>query len=166
MSITGIDFFNTQVLNGGLPDSGTYTFNLAYSSKLVGQLDNTNPANNITFGNQAFFSGPLPSVTGGLLSFTGTVFSYDPSLDNLLLTVTISGAVDHSPTLTLDDQDPKTTAQVSRSFFGSFSGRGDGLVTQFDSNVPAGVPEPASVMLAAAALAGIAFARARIAARR
>src|ERR1700722_10627718 len=65
MSITGIDFFDTQVLPASLPDSGAYTLSLSYSLESVGALDLISPANNISFGSQTFFTGPLPSVSNG-----------------------------------------------------------------------------------------------------
>lgn len=77
VTITGIDFFNTEFI-GGVPAAGTYDFSLSYTSKPVGALDLTNPANNITSGSQAFFGGSLPGLSGGMLDFTGTPFSYDP----------------------------------------------------------------------------------------
>jgi hypothetical protein len=141
--IEEIDLFNTEDLNGGMPAGGTYKFSLSYTSESPGSLDLTNPANNIGPGSLLFFSGPLPSLSGGELQFPGVPFSYNPALGNLLLTVTISGGTDGSPTLYLDQS--QTQAQTGRAYFGTITGGNDagGLVTQFDSVVP----EPGSLVL-------------------
>ncbi|HEY6344690.1 MAG TPA: hypothetical protein VIY49_24610 [Bryobacteraceae bacterium] len=133
--IDGIDFFNTQFLNGGLPGGGVYTFTLSYTSESPGALNLTNPLNNIGSGSQEFFSGALPAISGDLMSFAGTPFLYNPALGNLLLTVTITGGTNGSTILYLDQS--QSAAQTSRAYFGTDTGGNDpGLVTQFDSAVP------------------------------
>jgi len=141
VAITGIDFFNTQFI-GGAPATGAYDLSLSYTSKPVGALDTTNPANNITSGSQPFSNGSLPGLSGGMLDFTGTPFSYDPAGGNLLLTVTISGGADGSPILYLDQA--QTQLQTSFAFFGTVQGGNfaGGLVTEF---VTSTVPEPSLV---------------------
>jgi hypothetical protein len=142
VSITGIDFLNTQFLNGAVPAGGTYTLSLSYTSKSPGVLDLTNPANNITSGSQTFFSGTLPAISDGVMAFTGTPFAYDPALGNLLLTVRVSGGIDSS--LFLDFSQTPTT-QTGRAFFGTTTGGNDGgLVTAFITAVTA--PPPAAVL--------------------
>ena len=115
VDITGIDFFDTQILPNGTVDSGTYTLSLSYTSKPVGGLDLSNPANNSTSGAQVFFSGSLPNFVGGMLDFVGAPFIYDPTLGNLLLTVSISGATDNG--LVFFDQAQSLT-DTTRAFFG------------------------------------------------
>ena len=144
-AIGGIDFFNTQDLNGGVPAGGTFTLDLSYTSKSVGTLDATNPANNVSSGTQQFFSGTLPTLSGGVLSFIGPSFQYDPTQGNLLLTVLVSGATDGSKPLFLDAN--MTGNQTSRAVFstvGTFSDN-TGLVTRFDT--ASSVPEPSSIIL-------------------
>jgi hypothetical protein len=159
MTIAEIDFFSTQ-LTGGIQDSGTYTLSFSYSSKLVEALDLTNPANNISFGSQMFFSGHLPNLSGSTLSFTGTPFQYNPALGNLLLTVGVSGAVDDASSLFLDAN--ATQTQVSRAWFGTTSGGNDSvgfpgpLVTQFDT-----VPEPTNMLMFGGGLLALAAVRLR-----
>jgi sugar lactone lactonase YvrE len=144
VSIAGIDFLNTQVLNGAVPAGGTYTLSLSYTSKSPGGLDLTNPANNITSGSQRFFSGTLPAISDGIMAFTGPPFAYDPALGNLLLTVGVSGGTDSSPKLFLDfSQTPST--ETSRAFFGTITGgSAGGLVTAFVTAVTA--PPSAAVL--------------------
>jgi hypothetical protein len=140
--IGGIDFFNTELVNGAVPAPGTYSFNFSYTNKSVGNLDLTNPLNNITSGSQAFFSGLLPNLAGGKLDFAGTPFLYDPANGNLLLTIAVSGGIDSIPNLFLDQA--QAPSQTSRAWFGATHGGNDGgLVTQLDATVP----EPASLTL-------------------
>src|SRR5215813_11869025 len=159
MTITGVDFFNTE-LPGGTLDSGTFSFSLAYTSRSPGGLDLTNPLNNITSGSQAFFSGSLPGLLGGILDITGTPFLYNPTLGNLLLTVTVSGAVDGSPLFAFLDFS-QTQVETSRAVFrnppfGNIGNDGGALVTKF---VTSPVPEPSSVFSLATALGIFLFAR-------
>ena len=145
--IDEIDFFSTEYLNGGVPAAGTYTFSLSYTSKSPGSLNLINPANNIASGSQLFFSGAMPSLSGSELQFAGVPFSYNPALGNLLLTVTISGGTDGSPTFYLDES--QTQSQTDRAYFGTTTDGNDGfgLVTQFDDAVDSVVPEPGSLLL-------------------
>jgi hypothetical protein len=138
--IDGIDFFDLLAL-GGDPAFGNYTFTLSYTSKSPGGLDLTDPANNVGSGSQVFFDGTLPGVAGGMLSFAGTPFVYDPVLGNLLLTITITGGADNGLSfLSLDAS--QSQSETDRAIFGTNPGGNDttGLVTQFDGR--AVVPEP------------------------
>jgi hypothetical protein len=143
--ITGLDFFNTQDLSGGVPAGGTYTLDLSYSSHAVGALDTTNPANNISSGSQQFFSGTLPALSGGVMALTGPSFLYNPSLGNLLMTVQVTGATEPATPLFFDSS--LTSTETSRAFFGSFTFQDSiGLVTRFDFS-PTSVPEPSSLLM-------------------
>ena len=148
--ISGLDFFDTQVLNGAIPGGGTYTLDLSYSSKAVGSLSLASLASNIGFGSQEFFSGTLPPSSGGVMAFAGTPFLYDPSLGNLLLTVQFSGVTDSNPFLFLDFG--ATSTETSRAAFGTFPFQDfGGLVTRFDFSTSA-VPEPSSLRMLGAGL--------------
>ena len=144
--IEEIDFFDTEFVTGGVPAAGKYTFSLSYTSESPGSLNTTNPANNIGSGSQLFFNGTLPSLSGSELQFAGVPFSYNPALGNLLLTVTMSGGTDSSPTFYLDQS--QTQAQTGRAYFGTTTDGNDagGLVTQFDSP-DSPVPEAGSLVL-------------------
>lgn len=156
IDITGINFFDTVSVNGLQPASGTFSFSLSYSSKAPGALDSTNPANNISFGSQAFFSGSLPGVSSSIMGVTGTPFLYDPALGNLLLTVGISGASNPQALLFLDRAQDATV--VSRAYFGnSNSAVGPGLITEFVTTVPT-VPEPTSLLLVVTGLGTLGIA--------
>ncbi|HEV2494198.1 MAG TPA: hypothetical protein VG204_14120 [Terriglobia bacterium] len=142
VNITGIDFLNTQLLNGAVPAGGTYALSLSYTAKSPGGLDLSNPANNVTSGSKAFSSGPLPAFSDGMMAFTGTPFAYNPALGNLLLTVQISGGIDSSPLLFLDEA--QTQAQTGRAYFGTVTNGNDagGLVTAFITTSISSPQEP------------------------
>jgi hypothetical protein len=147
--IGGIDFPNTQ-LPGGSPAGGTFTFSLSYTSRPIGALDLTNPLNNITSGSQPFFSGTLPALSGGLLSFSGAPFLYNPSINNLLLTVTVANATTPIQFVFLDQSLFGT--QLSGAYFGTIGNFfATGLVTHFDALAP----EPSSWALVALGLASL-----------
>lgn len=147
IDINTIAFFNTEYLNGGKPASGTYGLSFSYTSKAVGALDTVNPANNITSGSQAFFSGSLPGISGGELTFAGSSFLYNPTLGNLLLTVSVSSGADGGLFLDMYDSSLQIgPPQTSRAYFGEWDGGNDfiALVTEFDN-----VPEPNTMLLLA-----------------
>jgi hypothetical protein len=175
ITIDGLEFFQGQVAgNGGLPAGGTYTLTFSYTTAAPGDLDLTNPNNNISSGSEAFFTGTLPALTvngaaGNLLAFAGTPFTYNPADGNLLLTVAVTGATDSPPYLSLDEAQcgPKTvcptgsTVVSSNAYFGTIKGGAvtggndiGGLITGFDYTSISGVPtpEPGSLLLV---LAGI-----------
>jgi hypothetical protein len=145
--ISGIEFFNTQFLNGNTAlAGGTYTLSLSTTSRPVGGLDPTSPTNNLGPDNQIFFSGPLGSVSGGVKVFAGTPFSYNPALGNLLLTVTFTSPSD-SPFVFLDQsQTEAATSFAAFTTFGTFAE--PGLVTAFTTSVP----EPSTLVMVALAL--------------
>ena len=172
ITIDGISFMDSVVgNNGGTPAGGSYSLNFSYTSDAPGTLDLGNYNNNITAGEQNFFTGTLPSLTPSgtekLLTFNGTPFAYDPSQGNLLLTVTVTGGTGAPPFLYLDQSEcgPKTYCPAGSgitttdAYFGSYSGGNDtgGLVTAFTYTVPTGVttPEPSSLILVLAGIGGI-----------
>ncbi|MGA2737752.1 MAG: PEP-CTERM sorting domain-containing protein [Bryobacteraceae bacterium] len=176
IAIDDLAFFQGQILqNGGQPAGGTYTLSFSYTSDAPGDLDLTNPNNNISSGSATFFSGTLPALTPdsgpNVLSFAGTPFVYDPADGNLLLTITVTGGANSLPFLYLDEAQcgPQTPCPIgstvvsSNAYFGTVkgspvSGGNDvgGLVTAFSYTSAIGqtTPEPGSLLLV---LAGIGF---------
>lgn len=181
--IDDLAFFQQQVLkNGGVPAGGTYTLSFSYTSDAPGDLNLTNPDDNIGSGSATFFSGTLPSLAsdgnGNLLTFSGLPFAYNPADGNLLLTVSITGATDSLPYLYLDQAQcgPLTTCPMgstvvsSNAFFGNVNGspvsggnNTGGLVTEFGYTTIAGVPtpEPGSLLLVLAGIGLIGYQRRR-----
>lgn len=141
IDITDLEFFNTEHAGGSL-STANFSLSLSYTSKIPGFLNSGNPLNNIGSGSQTFFSGSLPGLSNGILDISGTPFLYDPSQGDLLLTVSITGAVPNSDPLFLDQS--QNDAQTSRALFGAsgaIAAFNTGLVTGFASNLP----EPSAV---------------------
>jgi hypothetical protein len=144
--IDSVDFFGTQ-FPGGTPASGTFSLSLSYTSRALGQLSTTNPSDNISFGSQGFFTGSLPGLSGNVLALSGTPFLYDPSLGNLLLTITFSGVADNYMFLDLAESGSETTrAYFGGDVYGGGLGNDAGLVTGFEFESTA-VPEPSLIIL-------------------
>ncbi len=159
ISIDGLSFFDTVIHNGGRPAAGTYTLEFSYTSMNVAGLDLQDPSPNIAGAVQPFFTGLLPALSGGMLTFSGTPFLYDPGAGNLLLTVTVTSPADSYSYLYLNQAAAPT--QTSNAYFGAYQGNpisgGNtaGLVTQFDYTAPgggSGVPEPSSWLLVSAGM--------------
>jgi len=163
MAIDDITFFDSSVNNGGQPAGGLYTLSLSYSSRPLSGLDLTNPGNDISTGLDVFFSGTLPALSSGELSFSGSPFLYNPAAGNLLLTVTVSNPSDNSTPLYLDQSSSKS--QTTNAYFGSYLGQPvsggnnvGGLVTRFSYAAHGTtVPEPGSwLLLVSGLMAGVA----------
>jgi hypothetical protein len=92
LAITFFDSFSTYPDEPNAVTAADYTFSFSTTSKLVGGLDLTNLNNNFGVDNQVFFSGALGGPLSGIeFTVTGTMpFTYDPSLGNLLLNISLS----------------------------------------------------------------------------
>ena len=162
ISITGLAFFHTQYDNGSdALNTGTYDIYLSTTSKSVGGLDTSSVAANQGSDNALVFSGSLPSSVAFGDSFTLNLlssFTYDPSLGNLLMTVTGSG-IDSTDSLFLDSN---SDIILSRAYLVPGGGQdASGLVTGFVIESTVAAPEPASLALVGIALAGVALAKRR-----
>jgi hypothetical protein len=175
MTIDDLSFLQGQVPNnGGQPAGGMYTLSFSYTTDAPGDLNLTNPSDNIGADSATFFTGTLPALSAGpdgnLLSFSGTPFAYDPAAGNLLLTVSVTGAKNSTPFLYLDQAQcgPLTTCPAgssvvtSNAYFGVANGGNNigGLVSIFDYTTTTGIsptPEPASLLLVLAGIGLIAF---------
>ena len=171
IDISGLTFYDNQVFNGGLPAGGTYTISFAYSSYDPGDLNLASPSNNITSGNQTFFTGTLPGLTpepgGDFLTITGNPFVYNPAIGNLLMTVTVTNPSNPGAALYLNEAQcgPKTacpsgdTVVSGDVYFGtSVNGNAQGgLVTGFDYTSLVSTPEPGSMLLVLTGAALVGF---------
>ena len=155
LSIGTIDFFQTRMVGGTL-SSGTFAFYLSSTSTAVTGLDLSSFDNNLGSDNQLFgvftlTGGPAPSV----LSFSGTPFSYDPTLGNLLLDIRVTG---YSGSLNPSYYDASHNPSYSRMWEIGAGSVGYGLVTRYSTT---SVPEPSTLLLLSGGLGLVAVLRKR-----
>ena len=131
--------------------AANYTISLSTTTAAIDGLDATF-ANNLGSDSALFFSGALGGLIGPTNQFTitGTPFTYNPALGNLLLSLTSDGGgLDFSVFLDFASGAPAGTFSRAYSFdtsgIASNLENDTGLVTQFTfSPVTSAVPEPSS----------------------
>jgi hypothetical protein len=158
ITITDLQFYNTQILNGGSPDTGTYAISLSTTSAGVDTLSPTF-VDNIGADNTLVYDASLPALSGGVLTLNlSTTFTYNPANGNLLIDVTAPNADNAAIFLFLDAAESAAFSRV----VGTGVDTDFGLVTGFSTGSPSVVPEPstwAMMMLGAAALAYAGYRR-------
>src|SRR5262249_39157969 len=115
VTITGLTFFNNNFVPGSIADAN-YVISLSTTAAAVNGLSSVF-ADNLGTDNQVFFSGPLGGLIGASNEFTitGTSFSYDPAMGNLLLTITKDGG-DLDFSVFLDFTTGATAGTFSRAY--------------------------------------------------
>jgi hypothetical protein len=162
-AFTGVTSFNQidfSLFQAGSLDSGSYNIDFSYTSKAVNGLSNSSPSANIgagetSFGSYTLGGGAAPST----LTFTGNIFTYDPTMGNLLMTINLSGVSD--PVVYAFYNADGSGTVTSRAVFGTGRSVLDsiGLVTRFDDTVV--TPEPTSQLLFGTGLVVLALAARR-----
>lgn len=143
ITITGLEFSNTQYNSGTTAIAGTWTFDLSTTTAAWNTLSTT-PASNIGSDNTQVFTGSISQAWafGDTLTFVfATPFTFNPANGNLLLDVQASGVTSTGGNLFFD-YDGSGSGVFGRYFNGQTAT--DGLVTGFMTNAQS-VPEPGSL---------------------
>lgn len=159
ISISALSFYHTQYNNGSqTPNTGTYTFQLSTTSASVDGLSAT-AANNLGADNMTVFTGALPTNVpfGSRMDvILDSVFNYDPTLGNLLLSVSGSGLASGGSVIYFD-MATSSTDQMSRLY--SSSTATNALVTGFNEadagNNRVSLPATMSLLVLGLVAAGV-----------
>lgn len=148
MTVTGLEFFNTQDDGGATAlDDGTVTIALSTTSADGDNLSTTY-ADNIGADNTQVFNGNVSQswVFGDTLTFMfATPFTYDPTNGNLLMDVGFAG--NSGDAIYFDNRSAYDSFGLVETYGGEgFSFPAHGLVTGFLTGT-ASVPEPGSLSL-------------------
>jgi hypothetical protein len=159
ISISSISFFLASSFSGNRIDSETLLISLSTTSVAVDNLSYRNSASNVGTDVQAFGTFTIGGISPSKLTFSGTPFTYNPALGNLLMEiVTLSASGPQGNDFTYYDSD-NSGSVTSRVCGQSECNENQGLVTEFDSAV---VPEPASLGLAVLGIVMLAINRRRL----
>jgi len=147
--ISEIDFF---VSAAGLLNMGTFDIFLSTTSAPVNGLNTTDFNANRGTDNTLFGSFALGGVAPATLAFAGPAFFYNPASGNLLVDIRSSITSSGHAGFWANNGDAGGVYSRAQNFGDGFAGYG--LQTQFVSVTTS--PEPATLLLVASGLAGIA----------
>ncbi len=160
LAISSLTFYNTAYDSGDYtPNTGTYTYYLSSTSAAADGLSTTAAAN-LGADNTNVYTGSL----GGSITFGGqmniildSIFNYNPSAGNLLLTVEGSGLSQGAGAVYFD-MNGSSSDGMSRVY--STTTDSLGLVTGFNEADDNGqVPTPGTLVLFGLGLAGLGWSR-------
>lgn len=175
MNVNSVTFYRTTGTTGTF-QQGTFNLYLNTTSTTLANYSFNNPGANEVLANRTLIGTvviPNATFTAPTLTFTGLgQYMYNPSMGNLLIDVdftpigsqfaqgratfdTFSDPVGNQSTLLATASDPNIP------FGNTASSRGRGLVATFGVAADTVVPEPSSVVLMSAGLAGLLVAARR-----